>query len=264
MEENSDDVKKKALICLILWPILTVIIFLIVMNLGLLDVGWKKTSAAMPVFTAQLTEDGKKVVIKTDKPKGGILYYTIDGSDPTEQSAKYESEFIVDHNVSLKCLFVDEKGSHSQIETNSIVTEGNSESNGSTSATNEIAVTNDKKLAQTGVVAKNSDDLLYDIEGIWQRTNENGGQVTYMFRRTATDQGQMECIMIMPKGNGDGYSASISTSLNSSGLLQVVISQVVEGGTGPTNKILQIQCEPYGDNQIIIDGRAYDYIGKWL
>ena len=87
MEENKDDVKKKALICLILWPILTVIIFLIVINQGLFDVGGKKTSVAMPVFTTQLSEDGKTVTIKIDKPKSGILYYTLDGSDPTEYSA---------------------------------------------------------------------------------------------------------------------------------------------------------------------------------
>lgn len=157
MEGNKDSVKKKVLICLILWPILTVIIFLIVINLGLLDVGSKKTSVAMPVFTTQLSEDGKTVTLKTDKPKSGILYYTLDGSDPTEQSTKYEREITVDRNVTLKRLFVDENGTHSRIvtnvisiesqsATNTILTEENSENNNGTSATNESAKANDQKI----------------------------------------------------------------------------------------------------------------------
>ena len=157
MEGNKDSVKKKVLICLILWPILTVIIFLIVINLGLLDVGSKKTSVAMPVFTTQLSEDGKTVTLKTDKPKSGILYYTLDGSDPTEQSTKYEREITVDRNVTLKRLFVDENGTHSRIvtnvisiesqsATNTILTEENSKNNNGTSATNESAKANDQKI----------------------------------------------------------------------------------------------------------------------
>lgn len=264
MEENKNDVKKKALICLVLWPILTIIIFMIVINLGFLDVGWKKTSVAMPVFTTQLSEDGKTVIIKTEKPTNGILYYTLDGSDPTEQSEKYESEFTLDHNVTLKSLFIYENGDHSQIETNSIQIAGNGVNNDVNSAISEKTSATGEQLTKTEVVAKTSDDLFYDIDGIWQRTNEKGGQTTYKFRRTATDQGQMECIEIMPKGNGDGYSASISTSMNSTGLLQVAIGKVEVGGMSPTSKILQIQCEPFGDNQIVIDGVVYDYIGKWL
>lgn len=155
MEENRDNVKKKALICLILWPILTVIIFLVVISQGLLDVGGKKTIVAMPVFTTQLSEDGKTVTIKIDQPQSGILYYTLDGSDPTEHSAKYEREITVDRNVTLKRLIVDANGTHSQIETNSILIDGNSENNDSTTAKNETA--NANEIANTNVIANEND-----------------------------------------------------------------------------------------------------------
>lgn len=262
MEENKGEFKKKALICLILWPILTLIIFLIVMNMGILIIERKKINVSMPVLTTQLSEDGKTVVIKIDKPENGILYYTLDGSDPTEQSAKYENEFTVDHDVILKSLFIDENGKHSQIETKSISTAGISGSNDGTIVTAETVNTTGEQIAKTEVIAKTSDDLFYDIDGVWRRTNEKGVQFTYTFRRTVTDQGQMECEMIMPKGNGDGYSASILTSKNASNLLEVAIGQVENGGMSPMNRTLQIQCEPFGDNQIVIDGEVYDYIGK--
>lgn len=66
---------------------------------SILNVGFDYvTTGGISVST---TQNGKTVTM-TCATQGAVIRYTVDGSDPTEQSTEYAGEFVIDHDCTVK------------------------------------------------------------------------------------------------------------------------------------------------------------------
>lgn len=66
---------------------------------SILNVGFDYvTTGGISVST---TQNGKTVTM-TCATQGAVIRYTVDGSDPTEQSTEYAGEFVIDHDCTIK------------------------------------------------------------------------------------------------------------------------------------------------------------------
>lgn len=70
-----------------------------------------------PVYTNYKTDNiksGSKVKLLSPD-KGATIYYTMDGSDPSDKSIKYDKEIVIDRNVTIKAIAVEDKKNNSSI-----------------------------------------------------------------------------------------------------------------------------------------------------
>ena len=73
--------------------------------------------ADAPAVSPAAGEFTKAIQVEIQVPKGYTAYYTTDGSEPTEKSAKYTGPVTLNKNVMLKAVLIDGKGKKSEITT---------------------------------------------------------------------------------------------------------------------------------------------------
>ena len=70
-----------------------------------------------PVYTNYKTDNiksGSKVKLLSPD-KGATIYYTMDGSDPSDKSIKYDKEIVIDRNMTIKAIAAEDKKNNSSI-----------------------------------------------------------------------------------------------------------------------------------------------------
>lgn len=67
-------------------------------------------AAATPSITTTAAQNGAVVVTLTDATSGAALYYTTDGSTPTETSTRYFAPFLVSSNLTLSVIAAEPPG----------------------------------------------------------------------------------------------------------------------------------------------------------
>ena len=70
-----------------------------------------------PVYTNYKTDNiksGSKVTLLSPD-KGATIYYTMDGSDPSDKSIKYDKEIVIDRNMTIKAIAAEDKKNNSSI-----------------------------------------------------------------------------------------------------------------------------------------------------
>jgi beta-glucanase (GH16 family) len=61
-------------------------------------------TAATPSITTTAAQNGAVIVTLSDSTSGTTIYYTTDGTTPTESSPQYIAPFLVDSNLTLKAI----------------------------------------------------------------------------------------------------------------------------------------------------------------
>ncbi len=74
--------------------------------------------AGVPEFNYESGEYTKSIPLKLTSPTTGSIYYTIDGSEPDEESLLYTSPILLDKDVVVKAVVVNEFGVHSDVVSN--------------------------------------------------------------------------------------------------------------------------------------------------
>lgn len=170
----------------------------------------------------------QKVEIKMPAGEEIQVYYTIDGTDPTVKSAKYENPIVLQTNTTLKSIAIDKKGNQSGIKT----------------ATYNIAIpqpATTQPQTTTPAAATNTDERAQfesNIAGTWKVRDSSGFVLYYTFsggRVNVTDGGSDYF--------DDVYSFNISPGNNGT-------IGTVDAGTHS----FSIDCNPLGDNAIFING----------
>ena len=67
-------------------------------------------------YNADYIKSGTKVKLLSPD-EDGIIYYTLDGSNPSKDSIKYEDEILVDKNMTIKAISINDKKNDSPIST---------------------------------------------------------------------------------------------------------------------------------------------------
>ena len=61
-------------------------------------------TVATPTIATTAAQNGAVIVTLTDSTSGATIYYTTDGTTPTNASAQYIAPFLVDANLTLKAI----------------------------------------------------------------------------------------------------------------------------------------------------------------
>ncbi|MEO1814155.1 MAG: chitobiase/beta-hexosaminidase C-terminal domain-containing protein [Acetobacterium sp.] len=194
-----------------------------------------ETNAAaleLPVYSLNEGSYTTEQKVEINKPAGEAvqIYYTIDGSDPTAQSAKYENPIVLQTNTTLKSIAIDKKGNQSSVKT----------------ATYTIAIPQQATTQTTTTAATNADERAQfesNINGTWKVRDSSGFVLYYTFsggRVNVTDGGSDYF--------DDVYSFNISPGNNGT-------IGTVDAGTHS----FSIDCNPLGDNAIFINGMYASY-----
>ena len=61
-------------------------------------------NAATPTITTAAAQNGATIVTLADSTSGSTIYYTIDGSAPTNTSMHYFAPFLVSSNLTVKAI----------------------------------------------------------------------------------------------------------------------------------------------------------------
>lgn len=175
----------------------------------------------------------QQVAINKPAGEGVQVFYTMDGSDPTITSVKYENPILLQTNTTLKSMAIDKDGNQSGIKT----------------ATYNIAITqpaNPQPQTTTPAASTNADERAMfesNISGTWMVRESSGFVLYYDFRDG--------CLLVTDGGSDYFY--------------EVYSFNVVPGTNGTIGTVyagthsVAIDCNPLGDNAIYIDGNYASY-----
>lgn len=199
----------------------------------------KKGSLDLPTYSLNEGSYTSEQKVEINKPAGEEVqvYFTIDGSDPTAKSTKYEKTIVLQANTTLKSIAFDKKGNQSGIKTatyNIAVQQP---------ATTQPQTTSPQTTPPASSDAAERAQFESNINGTWKVTESSGFVLYYQFsggRLVVTDGGSDYF--------NDAYTFSIVPGNNGT------IGTVFAG-----SHTLSIDCNPLGDNAIYIDGNIAKY-----
>ncbi|WP_170253836.1 chitobiase/beta-hexosaminidase C-terminal domain-containing protein [Acetobacterium paludosum] len=182
----------------------------------------------------------QKVTI--NKPDGEEIqvYFTIDGSDPSEKSSKYENPVTLQSNTTLKSIAIDKNGNKSGIKT----------------ATYNITIqgpaTSEKKLESTTNTAASQasewDKFGEYITGTWKVTT--GGRDYYFQFKNGIMKLADAPEGTTAAGEYNQYYYTYDIIPGNGGTVGTIYAESIT---------LAIDCNPLGDNAIYIDGYFATY-----
>jgi len=195
------------------------------------SVGSQTNSAVLDLPAYSLSEGSYSTEqqVEINKPAGEDvqIYFTIDGTDPTAQSAKYEKPIVLQTNTTLKSIAIDKKGNQSGIKTATY-----------TIAIPQPATTQPQTTTPAATNAEERAQFESNINGTWKVRDSSGFVLYYTFsggRVNVTDGGSDYF--------DDVYSFNISPGNNGT-------IGTIDAGTHS----FSIDCNPLGDNAIYING----------
>lgn len=165
-----------------------------------------------------------------NKPSGEDvqIYYTLDGTEPTIQSSLYENPIILKSDATVKSVAIDKNGNLSEIK----------------SASYLISIPKDNAnqgQTETTGSSENAERALFEsnIQGTWQMQEDSGYILYFSF---------IDGYFEVTDGGSDYYSNTYTFTIvpGNNGTLGTVY--VVD------KYVINIDCNPMGDNAIYIDG----------
>ena len=177
--------------------------------------------------------------VEINKPTGEdiVVYFTLDGSDPSTSTSVYSSPIVLNATTTVKSIAVDKKGNHSGIKTATYIITLPQQAATTQPATTTPAATTDPASSEWQQFENN-------INGTWKWTDSSGFTLYYQF------SGGM--LLITDGGSDyyyDSYRSTVSTGSNGT------VGTVYSG-----DHQLNIDCNPMGDNGIYIDGYYCSYV----
>ncbi|WP_133967504.1 chitobiase/beta-hexosaminidase C-terminal domain-containing protein [Eubacterium limosum] len=171
----------------------------------------------------------QQITINPPEGEEVTVYYTLDGTDPTDQSTKYESPVTVQSTATLKSYAVDKNGNTSDIKSVEYII-----SAPAATPAPKKEMTADEELAA----------FKQNVQGRWSKTV---GNTTYLMSI-------IDNKMQLARVNGTALSQSMITY------------EVEPGNNGEKGYIVfdggktYINCSPMGDGMIYVKGEEYHYL----
>ena len=181
----------------------------------------------------------QKVEINKHYGKEIVVYFTIDGTDPTDKSSRYESAIVLNATTTVKSIAIDKNGNQSGIKTGTyiITIPQSTTTQQPATATTTPAVTENPKVSEWQQFENN-------ISGTWSWTDSSGYTLYYQFSDgmfLVTDGGSYYYY--------DSYTSTVTSGTNGTiGTIYIGDDQ------------LYIDCNPLGDNAIYINGYLCTYV----
>lgn len=177
--------------------------------------------------------------IEINKPAGEdiVVYFTLDGSDPSVSASVYSSPIVLNATTTLKSFAVDKNGNHSGIKTATYVINLPQQAATPQPAATTPAATTDPATSEWQQFENN-------INGTWMLTDTSGFTLYYQF------SGGM--LLVTDGGSDyyyDSYRSTVTTGTNGT------VGTIYSG-----DHQLYIDCNPMGDNGIYIDGYYCSYV----
>lgn len=203
--------------------------------------GEKKMVIDLPSYSLNEGSYTSSQKVEINKPSGdGIqVYFTIDGTDPTDKSSRYESAIVINATTTIKSIAIDKNGNKSGIKTGTytitIPQQATTQQPATTTTTQAVTVEPEVNEWQ---------QFENNISGTWQWTDGSGFTLYYQFSNgmfTVTDGGSDYYY--------DSYTSTVTTGTNGT------IGTIYTGGDQ-----LYIDCNPLGDNAIYINGYLCSYV----
>jgi hypothetical protein len=200
----------------------------------------KPVTVDLPTYSLNEGSYTSSQQVQINKPSGdGIqVYFTIDGSDPTDKSSKYETAIVLNATTTIKSIAIDKNGNKSGIKT----------------ATYTITLPQQVTIQQpvvTTTPAVTVDPYVSEwqqfenyISGTWMWTDGSGFVLYYTFSNG----------MLLVTDGGSDYYYDYYTSTVTAGTNGTM--GTIYSGDGQ----LYIDCNPLGDNGIYIDGYFCTYV----
>lgn len=201
----------------------------------------KQTLLELPSYSLNEGSYTGEQNLSINKPSGqGVqIFYTIDGTDPTNQSILYENPILLKENTTLKSIAIDENGNQSSIKSASYVIT-------IPAPAAPVPQANPTPQADPAPTYSESDERAQfesNINGCWQVQDDSGWVNYFDFYN-----GQL----YIGDGGSDWYAGSYTYD-------------IVPGNNGAVGTIyagpytFYIDCNPLGDNAIYIDGYWASY-----
>lgn len=201
--------------------------------------GEKQVTIELPSYSLNEGSYTSSQKVEINKPAGEeiVVYFTIDGTDPTDKSSRYDSAIVLNTTTTLKSIAIDKNGNKSGIKTGSYtITIPQQATTQQPAATTTPAVTVEPEVSEWQQFENN-------ISGTWQWTDGSGFTLYYQFSNG---------MLLVTDGGSDYYydyySSTVTTGTNGT------IGTVYTGGDQ-----LYIDCNPLGDNAIYINGYLCTY-----
>lgn len=202
--------------------------------------GTQVVTFELPAYSLNEGSYSSEQKVEIIKPAGEAVevYYTIDGTDPTAKSTKYQNPVVLQTNTTLKSIAIDKNGNQSGIKTATymiaIPQQGTAQPQTTQpTTTTPVASTNATERAQ----------FESNIAGTWKVRDSSGFVLYYTFsggRVNVTDGGSDYFDEVYSFNISPGNNGTIGT---------------VDAGTHS----LSIDCNPLGDNAIFINGMYASY-----
>jgi len=210
--------------------------------------GQKQLTIDLPSYSLNEGSYTSSQKLEINKPSGEeiVVYFTIDGSDPTVQSSRYEAPIVLNASATVKSIAIDKNGNQSGIKTGTYTITVPQQTTTQQATTQQPTTTTTTTTpAVTVTPAVNEWQQFEDhISGTWKWTDSSGFTLYYQF------SGGM--LLVTDGGSDyyyDYYSSTVSTGTNGT------IGTIYTGG-----EQLYIDCNPLGDNAIYIDGYLCTYV----
>ena len=204
-----------------------------------------KVEVSDPTITATTSTDGSTTATLSNPNSFGTIYYTVDGSDPLTNSKKYDAPITLTATTNLKVRVIDEEDNMSNITSQQF-----------TIVEKVVEKTVEKPVE---VAAPPSEGFMNNIKGTWRVYLPNGGKEDITFTKLNNGLGHM---LIYQYGSNTTGSCEGDFIMNNvtEGHGEIVLINVREYGLSPNTYQNIIECEPYGDNAISINGLSYQYV----
>lgn len=193
---------------------------------------------ALPSYSLNEGNYTSEQKVEINKPDGKDVqvYFTVDGSEPTVKSTKYENPIILKNNTTLKSIAIDKDGNYSETKTGTY-----------NIAIQQPATTQEQTKTVTTVESSEATERAQfeqNIAGTWKVTESSGFTLYYQFKNgnlTVTDGGSDYV--------NSPYTFNIVSGNNGT------VGTVSGGG-----HTMSIDCNPLKDNAIYIDGSFASYV----
>ncbi|MEG0310302.1 MAG: chitobiase/beta-hexosaminidase C-terminal domain-containing protein [Eubacterium sp.] len=211
----------------------------------------KMPSATLDSPTYSLNEGSynSEQTVAINKPEGKnvSVYFTLDGSAPTDKSSLYEKAIPLQNTTTLKSIAIDKKGNTSAVKSATYVI-GTAPTDKIDTAPQPTAIKDEKG----STTFANEKELMEAISGQW---SDGKGNLIYfgsVFKITH------DC-PIQYKDRMDGMTGTYGIMGTNGTTLDIQIYNQKEGGITIDKKIL-VDAGPKGDGVITIWNRPWTYI----
>lgn len=208
--------------------------------------GENQQVVALPSYSLNEGSYTASQKVEINKPSGEEIkvYFTIDGTEPTDKSSRYENAIVLNTTTTLKSIAIDKNGNKSGIKTAAYTITIPQQATTQPVTTQQPTTASTTPAATPAPAVDEWQQFENYISGTWKWTDASGFTLYYQFSNGM--------LLVTDGGSdyyNDSYRSTVSTGTNGT------IGTIYSG-----SQQLSIDCNPLGDNAIYIDGYLCTYV----